>query len=459
MNALNDRWGEPISTSNPSAAESFAAGVEALATLDGDPARSAESAIDADRGFVLARCLAAYVILYAMTGQSRREAAEILDGLAESQDCSDFRTRAHLSAAFAWMQGDLRGAIGHLEVALLAHPRDLLAAKVVQDLYLFKGDSVNLRDSVNRIFLSWPPSLLGYDHLVGMRSFGLEENYNFEEGELLGRQALSMNPRNVYARHSLAHVHEMLGRRSEGVEFLLDSQEQWNGSFSAVHMWWHLSLLYVDEGDYDRAKWVYDQKLCGTRAVVMHDLGDRAALLWRLYLLGDDIGERGGRLSDDAQPYLADGTYVFNEFHLVIGELLGARPSNAELVLEKMRSRIGDPNDGRLVDEVGIPLCRGLIDFADCQYGEAAKLLSSIRYRSVELGGSHAQQDIVFQSALVAAAAAGDEGLARALSAERVLTRPNSTSAATRLVAAGRQWRKRSSAQANQIPSSNVHGS
>ena len=443
MDAMTDKWGEPLTTASADAAESFAAGVQALATLIGDPQRSADCAIVADPEFILARCLAAYVRLYPMTGQSRNDSKDILAGLSGREDWIDLRTRMHLKAARAWVAGDLKGAIGQLEQVLLAHPRDLLAAKVVQDLYLFIGDSVNLRDSINRIFFSWPSDLPGYSDFLGMRSFGLEETYSFEQGEALGRQALSLDPGNVYARHSVTHVCEMLGRRREGIDFLLGSENDWGGSFSKIHLWWHLSLMYLDEGEYGKAKRVYDNLLCGTRPVVMHDIADRASLLWRFYLLGQDVSDSAPALGEDAQPFAGDSTYVFNEFHLVICEVLAGRPSGAESVLERMQSRSSDLNDGRLVNEVGIPFCRGLICFAAQDYSEAARLVSSIRHRSTELGGSHAQQDIVFQTALVAAGAAGHEGLTRALTAERVLTRPNSESTTARLVAAGREWRDR----------------
>lgn len=442
MKTISDKWGEPILTASVDAAESFNSGVEALATLDGEPLEWAGSAIDSDAGFYLARCLAAFIKLYPMTGQSRREARKILDEVGLDEEKVDFRTRAHFQAACSWSDGDLRGAISHLENVLLAHPRDLLAAKVVQDLYLFVGDSVNLRDTVNRIFFSWSPGLPGYSHLLGMRSFGLEETYDFAQGEALGRQALSLDPRNVYARHSVAHVYEMLGERTGGIEFLLDSENEWGDSFSSIHMWWHLSLMYLDEARYDDAKRVYDRSLCGTRPVIMHDIADRAALLWRLYLLGVDISNRGLQVSDDAQPFLLDSTYVFNEFHLVMSEILGGGYSSAEDVIATMESRRSSKDDGRLVSEVGIPFCRGLMYFASQDFGEAARLIASIRHRSVELGGSHAQQDIVFQTALVAAAASGDEDLTRALSAERILTRPNSELATERLVTAGREWRR-----------------
>lgn len=443
MNPFDDTWGEPLLTASRDAAAAFDRGVEALATLDGDPVSFAETAAAADPDFVLAKCLSAHAMLYPMTRQSRLRATGLLKGLSENDDRIDFRTRSHLSAASAWANGDLHGAIANFEACLLAHPRDLLAAKVVQDLYLFIGDSVNLRDCVNRVFLSWPSELPGHDHLLAMRSFGLEENYCFDDAEILGRQALSLNPRNVYARHSIAHVYEMLGTRTDGTTFLLNSQADWETSASNIHMWWHLALLYLDEADYDGAKRIYDQRLCGTREVVMHDIVDRAALLWRLYLLGVDVSERGAHLWADSQRFVDDGVYVFNEFHMVMSAILGGRAADAQSLIDTMRARLGNGYDSNTLGEVGVPLCRGLMHFAEGHFREATDLLLAIRQRTAELGGSHAQRDVIFETIMVAAAAAGDEALTGALRGERILTRPNWESPTLKLIDAGRNWRKR----------------
>lgn len=434
-----DRWGVPLMTADEEASEHFCDGVDALASLDGDPLAGALQALEADPEFILARCMAAEVKLYAMTGQSREEAMKILDCASPDTVNGDVRTALHHQTVLAWAKGDLRGAIRSLEDLLLLYPRDLLAAKVVQDLYLFVGDSVNLRDSVNRIYFSWPENLAGYSHILGMRSFGLEENYCFEEASILARRALSMHPRNVYARHSMAHVYEMLGERNEGVQYLLASVDNWSGSPSNVHMWWHLSLYHIDQASYEDAKRVYDESLLRTRPVTMHDVGDRAACLWRLHLLGEDVSERAVDLSSDADPYLGDGVNVFNEFHLVIAELLAGKPSVALDVIDSMVERIGNGYDSRTVEEVAVPFCRALMFFSEGDFLAAARLASSVRHRAFEFGGSHAQRDIVFQTALVSAAAGGDESLTRSLRSERMLTRPNSQEPTDRLVAAGRE--------------------
>lgn len=425
------------------AIEAFNTSVEALASLDGNALPHAIDATEADPDFILAKCLIAFIKLYAMTGQSRREALEIISNFADDAGHFYMREQMHLRAARNWASGNLAGAIHDLEKILLSYPRDLLAAKIVQDLYLFIGDSLNLRDSVNRVFFSWPIDLPGYSNLLAMRSFGLEETYAFDEADKLGRLSLQMNPRNVYARHSVTHVFEMLGNRNDGIEYLKKSNNNWNKSPSNIHMWWHFALLYLDEGEYDKVLEVYDDFMCETRPVIMHDIGDRASLLWRLYLLNEEIGDRGIRLMTDSQPYVGDSTYVFNEFHLVMSQILGGKITQTSAILDTMKSRESNSYDGRLVREVGIPFCEGLVSFGSGNFEQASDIISSIRYRATELGGSHAQQDVLAQTALVATAAAGSTELTRALCAERMLTRPNSTFPTEKLIAAGREWKQK----------------
>lgn len=437
MDPVTDKWGVALTTHNLGAAQSFEQGVDALASLDGEPLARALEASEQDSDFVLARCLAAYVKLYGMTGASRREAAKFLNGLSLN-DNRDFRTQQHFLAATKWMTGDLPGAIADLESVLLAYPKDLFAAKIVQDLYLFIGDSVNLRDCVNRIFMSWSGEMPGYSHLLGMRSFGLEENYSFDEADALGREALVEHPRNVYARHSVAHVYEMTGERVLGIEHLTTSVPDWQESFSNIHMWWHLALMYIDEGRFDDANDVYDRFMCGTRPTTMHDVGDRASYLWRLHLLGQDVTLRASDISRDAQQYIGDSTYGFNEAHLVMSELLNGKPANARKIIEFMKERESDSFESRVLGEVAIPFCEGLLHFANGEYAVAASIIASMRHSAYRLGGSHAQCDIVFLSAIAAAAAADDLALTRSLRAERLLTRPNSQVPTDRLIEASR---------------------
>ncbi len=69
-------------------------------------------------------------------------------------------------------------------------------------------------------------------------------------------------PRDAWAVHAVAHVHEMRGDVERGMPWLRDTAQDWapeNGF--AYHNWWHLALLHLDRGDAKSAIAMYDSKV------------------------------------------------------------------------------------------------------------------------------------------------------------------------------------------------------
>lgn len=80
--------------------------------------------------------------------------------------------------------------------------------------------------------------------------------------------------------------------------------------------------------------------------------------------------------------------------------------------------------DTRLVTAaVGLETARGMVDFARGEYASAVNRLLATRPRWSWLGGSLAQRDVLEQTLLHAAIAAGQQHLARALASERATLR------------------------------------
>src|SRR3546814_1755963 len=86
---------------------------------------------------------------------------------------------------------------------------------------------------------------------------------------------------------------EMQGRQRGGVHFMTARRDVWAGSNFRNHLWWHLSLFLLDLGRIDEVLAIYDNDLraAGGGAEKYEEL-DSAALLWRLNLVGVDVGRR-----------------------------------------------------------------------------------------------------------------------------------------------------------------------
>ena len=78
--------------------------------------------------------------------------------------------------------------------------------------------------------------------------------------------------------------------------------------------------------------------------------------------------------------------------------------------------------------EVGAPLMRGVLAYARGRYDDAIAALYPARANAQRFGGSHAQRDLIAQTLLAAAAAAGTgvttRAVGRALLNERLLAKP-----------------------------------
>jgi hypothetical protein len=75
----------------------------------------------------------------------------------------------------------------------------------------------------------------------------------------------------------------------------------------------------------------------------------------------------------------------------------------------------------------GIPVVEGLAAFHRGTYTEAVELLLPVRFGLWQIGGSHAQRDVVDWTLSEAAVRAGQRNVAVSLAHERRGTRPRST--------------------------------
>ena len=427
-----DRWGAPVAAGTGAGSPglgAFEEAVDSLVTLRGDPVARAREAARHD--LALARILSAYLALYGTSRAGAREATAILEGLDGE---GDERELLHLRAARAWAAGEWEGAASALERALLHEPRDLLALRVAHDLYFFLGNRLDLRDVVSRVLPAWPEGSPGWGYVRGMYAFGLEENAQYAEAFDCGGQALAQDPRDVWAVHAVAHVHEMRGEPGTGIDFLVATTADWSDSTFAVHNWWHRALYHLDLGQLDEVLALYDGPIRAARSLEWLDLVDAAALLWRLHLFGVDVGTRATELAADIAPLIDEPWYVFNDWHAVMALGLAGELDAAEQVVAANRRHAGGTN-GRAVDGAGLDLLRGFADVARGDAAGAVDRLIDVRARAPVVGGSHAQRDVIDLTLLAAAARAGDTSLVAALRAERRARKPSAAPATERLVA------------------------
>lgn len=425
-----DQHGVPL-TAPADAVAVYDAAVDALLRLHADVVDHAGTLTTEHPDMAMGHAVAAYLNLMSTDHRDVGGAAESARALRATATLP--RELAHADAVDAWVAGDWRGASRTLDDLLVQWPADLLALALGHQLDFFLGDAANLRDRIARSLPEIDPDHphAGYAH--GQYAFGLEESGHYGAAEEHGQRAVATNPRDVWAVHAVVHTYEMQGRVDTGVRFLTEREGDWGaGNLFTVHNWWHLALYALEAGDPQRALAIYDAQVhTDASGNVPIELLDASALLWRLHLDGIHTGERATRLAAAwAEALAGDPWYAFNDVHAVMAHVMaGDRVAAAAVVARLERYLAGAPagTNALMTAEVGLPVARSVLAFADGRYADVIDALAPVRRTLHHFGGSHAQRDAWQRTLLEAALRSNRVELARALTAERVSARPDAS--------------------------------
>jgi len=336
------------------------------------------------------------------------------------------RERLHAAALEAWTRGAHGAAMCNWEAILRAEPTDVLALRLTHNGYFYKGDSLNVRDTVARCFYAWNDEMPGYGFVMGMRAFGLEETHAYELAIEAGEMAISINPNDPWAIHAVAHVYEMTDKPADGINWLTGNEPGWISCNNfRYHVWWHRALMRLDRSEYDEALSLYDNDLWDPTSNEYLDLLNDAALLQRFELHGINVGERWQMVAEKCKARTGDQIFAFADSHFALA-LAAAGASETRDLLENMRTHTDDRNaDNALITaEIGLPLAEALIAYRRADFPTTIDRLEPIRYALHRIGGSHAQRDLFAMILLDAAIRAERTDLARSLAAERLCRMP-----------------------------------
>jgi len=423
-----DPRGNAVSTRSAEALAAIERALWRMMSFYGTPVDDLAAAHAADPDWPLPLLMHAGFLLSLTEPALAGEARALLDRAEPMIGSANHRERDHLAALHALLAGDWHGACRAWEAILLRHPRDALALQWAHLFDFYRGDATNLRQRVARVLPEWDAADALHPYLLGQYAFGLEECQLYAQAEETGRRALSGDAKVPWAIHAVAHVMEMQGRHGEGAAWM----QRWHGDWAegngfAGHLGWHQALFALEALDHAEALRLFDAHLHADPTQITLQHLDASALLWRLQLLGVDAGPRwralaaGWDLSERAA-----GIYPFNDLHALLaligaGELARAHDWARQVALHAERS--GGSNRA-IARDVGGPLMRGMLAFANGRFDEAIEILYPVRAQATRFGGSHAQRDLIDQTLLAAASRAVDRSVGRALLNERRLAKP-----------------------------------
>jgi tetratricopeptide (TPR) repeat protein len=424
---IEDAQGHRLSGATAASVTAFDQAVRAFNLVHGDSIGLFDTARQAAPDFAMAHLGKAWVFAVANDPVLMSHAKALVE-TARPLTLNE-REQAHLAALSHLVQGARAAAVAVLDRHLMRYPFDLVAHQGAALADGFLGRFHRVRDRSARALPQWSKDRPGYGSLLAFHAFGSEEAGDYARAEDESREAAELEPLSFWPHHTVAHVMEMTGRPEDGLGWMAAREALWStpGHMNQVHIWWHKSLFHLELGQYEAALALYDGPIRATQRPVALSLTNASALLWRLDTLGYDIGDRWRELAD-LWADRADGKcLVFGDIHAAMAELRSGQEALVERRLAAMRTTAAsDAEAAGLYRSVGIPVVEGLMAFHRGAYEEAVESLLPVRFDLWQIGGSHAQRDVVDWTLTEAALRAGQRDVALSLAYERLGTRPRS---------------------------------
>jgi len=280
------------------------------------------------------------------------------------------RERMHVDALEAWIAGDLERLFALWEQILAAHPTDVLAFRLSHYKYFWTGRARDMLASVERIAPKWGSELPGYGAMLGCRCFALEECGDYGAAEPAGREAIEIDPADLWAAHAVAHVMEMQGRQRDGIAWLEGLERHWDGANQLRHhLWWHRALFHYEQREFDRVLALYDRRfrdlaspLTQAQPDFIIDIQNAASMLFRLERQGIDVGDRWIEIADKAEQRIGDCLSVFTLPHWMMALAATGREDVARRMLAGMQAYAeGRQSNAPVVTQIAIPISEAVL--------------------------------------------------------------------------------------------------
>ena len=341
-----DQQGNVLTGATHDAAKRFDRALTSFNIYRGDPLADLDLAIVAAPGFTMGHIAKAFLLGLATEPDATAAAVNEMQ-LLRTMPLSE-REASLARALDQVLAGRWTDAATTLDQHNSEYPLDMLGLQTGHLIDFYRASSRGLRDRIARVLPEWSPSVPGYPIVLGMYAFGLEEAGDYAKAEDTGRHAVELEPLDCWTHHAVAHVYEMQGRPQDGVQWMAQNEKNWSGSdnFFQGHNWWHYAVYLIALGEYDQALRLYDKHIGAEESPVALNLVDAAAMLWRLSLVGIDVGDRWLPVAERWDQHVDGLSYSFNDWHAVMANLGAGRTDRVNEILQLLRqasTQAGEP--------------------------------------------------------------------------------------------------------------------
>jgi tetratricopeptide (TPR) repeat protein len=402
-----DQCGYPVTTSDAGAIAALDLALNAYVGFRTDTMTHLDAAIAADPEFALAHACRGILLAGLRKSEMFPLALNELEAAVNGRAPATKRELHYVKALKAALTGHITEAVAHYEQIVNDHPHDLFAMRLAQFELFWIGEVSWMRDISERAAPHWSPEVPRYANYLSIRAFGLEENGEYGHAENYGRESVERDATEFWGTHAVAHVLIMQGRLADGVEWLSGLSANWAGANHVVHhLWWHLALFQMEQGDYDAGLDIYDRRLRDLDSPLMQaipdfyiDIQNDVSLLQRLELRGVDVADRWQPVAELAGGRIDNHTSPFTSAHCVLALAAAQRYQDAEKMIRRMRDfvSIDTGTFGPRYALAALPASEAAIAHRKGEHQQVVDILMPARRNLWQMGGSHAQRDLFFQ--------------------------------------------------------------
>ena len=351
--------------------------------------------------FILGHIFKAYILAADGRRSTLKDISKRVNDIEHLAGTPNLREKLHLDALKQWSENNLKAAIDTWQLILSMWPQDILAYRQFQGQIFWFGQKARALNLSAQLLPHWNEDTPGYWMFSSMHGFALEEMGHYDLAEHFARQALADNSRDLAAKHTLAHLYEMQGRTQDGIHFLENQTSSLNqhNAFRG-HLWWHLALFFFEQGDVDQALALFDKEIYSVPSANYLDIQNGASLLIRLDFLGIDVGERWSKLVQGVTEIAGDSSIMFTELHNAMVIANNPLNSNFNGHIDKVAASPLIRQESEF--SIATQIMEAIAAYHSKQYQHAANLITAVKELHYQLGGSHAQQDVLSQYLIMA---------------------------------------------------------
>jgi hypothetical protein len=424
----SDRFGYPLTTVSEEAARHYGRAVDCMLSANFGATDALKAALGADPDFALAHIAKARWLQVFMRGS---EAQVEIAAARALRDRTTPREARHVEIVALALEGAGPRALALLDEHLAEYPRDELPLFLALGAFGLLGFS-GRRDHrevelamLQRLAPHWGEDWFFLTFLGWAR---IESGSDVTAGIAEVERSLTLNPRNAWGAHALAHGYYEAGDPKAGANFVAGwlptyvRRSQLHG-----HLSWHQAIFELARGNTARAQEIYTDaiRISATHAPQVIKLADPAAFLWRAQIYGElqPVREDWREVAEFARQAFPRAGVHFADLHAILADVAIDNPAAAQQRIAELRERLAN---GRLPHGEVVPvLGEGIVAFAWGDYATAADLMGPMISEVVRVGGSHAQRELFEDTYIVACLRAGRAGAAKEQLRARLAHRPS----------------------------------